>query len=39
MMNVNTGKISPQFHVIFNDKFETVVAMNSEESFGEQLKI
>jgi hypothetical protein len=38
MMNVNTRKISPQFHVILNDKFKTVVSMNSEESIGEQWK-
>jgi hypothetical protein len=37
-MNVDTGKISPQFHVIFDDKFETVVSMNSEELIGEQWK-
>jgi hypothetical protein len=38
MMNVDTEKISPQFHVIFDDKFETVVSMNSEELIGEQWK-
>ena len=32
------GKKPPQFHVIFDDKFETVVSMNSEESIGEQWK-
>ncbi len=37
VMNVNTGKTSPQFHVIFDDKFETVVSMNSEELIGEQI--
>ena len=37
-MNVDTGKISPQFHVIFDSKFETVVSMNSEESIGIQWK-
>jgi hypothetical protein len=36
VMNVDTGEISPQFHVIFDDKFETVVSMKSEESIGEQ---
>jgi hypothetical protein len=35
-MNVDTGKISPQFHVIFDDKFETVVSMTSENLLGEQ---
>jgi hypothetical protein len=38
MMNVDTGKISPQFYVIFDDNFETVVLMNSEELIGEQWK-
>jgi hypothetical protein len=38
IMNVDTGKISPQFHVIFDDKFETVVSMNSEELIGEKWK-
>jgi hypothetical protein len=36
VMNVDTGKISPWFHVIFEDKFETVVSMNSKELIGEQ---
>ncbi len=39
VMNVDTGKISPQFHVIFDDKFETAVSMNLEESIGEQMEI
>ena len=26
-LNVQTGKITPQFHVIFDDKFETVVSL------------
>ncbi len=38
VMNVDTGLKSPQFHVIFDDKFETVVSINSEESIGEQWK-
>jgi hypothetical protein len=38
VMNVDTGKISPQFHVIFDDKFETVVLMTSENLLGEQGK-
>jgi hypothetical protein len=36
VMNVDTGKISPQFHVTFDDKFETVVSMKSEELIGEK---
>jgi len=39
VMNVETGKISPQFHVIFDDKFETVLSMTSMESIGEQWKL
>jgi hypothetical protein len=38
VMNVDTGKISPQFHIIFDDKFETVVSMSSEDSLGDQWK-
>jgi hypothetical protein len=38
VMNVDTGKISPQFHIIFDDKFETVVSMYSEDSLGDQWK-
>ncbi len=38
IMNVDMGKISPQFHVIFDDKFETVMSMTSEDSIGEQWK-
>ncbi len=37
-MNVDTGKISPQFHVIFDDKFETVLSMASDKSIGDQWK-
>jgi hypothetical protein len=37
-MNVNSGKISPQFHIIFDDKFKTVVSMSSEDSLGDQWK-
>ena len=28
VLNVRTGKISPQYHVIFDDKFETVVSLS-----------
>jgi hypothetical protein len=38
VMNVDTGKISPQFHVIFDDKFETVLSMASDKSIGDQWK-
>ncbi len=38
VMNVDTGKISPQIHIIFDDKFETVVSMSSEDSLGYQWK-
>ncbi len=36
VMNVVIGKISPQFHVIFDDKFETVVSANSTMPMNEQ---
>ncbi len=36
VMNVVTGKISPQFHVIFDDKFEAVVSANSTMPMNEQ---
>ncbi len=36
VMNVETGKISPQFHRIFDDKFETVLSVTSTESIEEQ---
>jgi hypothetical protein len=35
-MNVETGKISPQFHVIFDDKFKTVVSDNSRMPMNDQ---
>ncbi len=38
VMNVDTRKISPQFHIIFDDKFKTVVSMSSEDSLGDQWK-
>jgi hypothetical protein len=38
VMNVDTEKISPRYHVIFDDKFETVVSTKSEELIGEQWK-
>ncbi len=37
-MNVDTDKISPQFHVIFDDKFETVLSMASGDSIDDQWK-
>jgi hypothetical protein len=38
VMNVETGKISPQFHIIFDDKFEPEVSMSSEDFLGDQWK-
>ena len=35
-MYVDTGKNSPQFHVIFNDKFATVVSIASDKLLSEQ---
>jgi hypothetical protein len=36
VMNDDTGKISPKFHVIFDDKFETVLSMAPDESIADQ---
>jgi hypothetical protein len=33
---VNTGYISPQFHVIFDDKFETVNSLPAEQTLDKQ---
>jgi hypothetical protein len=38
VMNVDTGKISPQFHVIFDDKFVTVLSMAPDELIADQWK-
>ena len=36
VLNVATGKISPQYHVVFDDKFTTVNSLPSEDSFETQ---
>jgi hypothetical protein len=36
VLNVTTGKISPQYHVIFDDKFETVHSFSKDESVEHQ---
>ena len=36
VLNVRTGKISPQYHVIFDDKFETVSSLAPEEPLARQ---
>ncbi len=36
VLNVVTGKISPQFHVIFNDKFETVHSLPLDKPLDQQ---
>ena len=36
VLNVRTGKISPQYHVIFDDKFETVTSLPPGDSIGKQ---
>jgi hypothetical protein len=38
VMNVDAGKISPQFRVIFDDKFETVLSMALGDSIDDQWK-
>ena len=36
MLNTDTGKISPQFHVIFDDKFATVHSLPPDQPLAEQ---
>ena len=36
VLNVQTGKISPQYHVIFDNKFETVNSLSTTESLEKQ---
>ena len=36
VLNVHTGKISPQYHVVFDDKFSTVHSLPSEDSLDKQ---
>ena len=36
VLNVRTGKISPQYHVVFDDKFETVQSMPATELLAKQ---
>ncbi len=36
MLNVDTGKISPQFHVIFDDTFQTVHSLPSNKPIHTQ---
>lgn len=36
VLTVKTGKISPQYHVVFDDKFSTVNSLPSEDSIDKQ---
>ena len=36
VLNVWTGKISPQYHIVFNDKFSTVNSLPSNKSLDAQ---
>ena len=36
ILNVTTGKISPQYHVVFFDKFATVNSLPTEDSLDNQ---
>ena len=36
VLNVVTGKISPQYHVVFDDKFSTVHSLPTEDSLDDQ---
>ena len=36
VLNVRTGKISPQYHVVFGDKFSTINSLSSDKSLDAQ---
>ena len=36
VLNVNTGAISPQYHVVFDDKFSTVNSLPTEDSTDDE---
>ena len=36
VLNVVTGKTSPQYHVVFDDKFSTVNLLPTEDSINDQ---
>ena len=36
VLNVDTGKVSPQYHVVFDDGFSTVNSLPSEDSLDKQ---
>ena len=36
VLNVTTGKISPQYHVVFDDKFATVNSLPTEDSISDE---
>ena len=38
ILNIRTGKISPQYHVIFDDKFETVSSLESIDQVNARWK-
>ena len=38
VLNTSTGKISPQYHVVFDDKFATVNSLPTEDSIDTQWK-
>ncbi len=37
VLNVKMGKISPQYHVVFDDKFSTVNSLSSEDSIDKTM--
>ena len=39
VLNTSTGKISPQYHVVFNDKFATVNSLLTKDSIDTQWKL
>ncbi len=38
VLNTSTGKISPQYHLVFDDKFATVNSLPTEDSIDTQWK-
>ena len=36
VMNINTGKITPQFHVVFDEKFQTVASLPKGETLRDE---
>ena len=37
VLNTRTGKISPQFHVVFDDWFTSVLSVDAEDAFEQSM--